>query len=300
MSDLEQLDRFWNYGDPAATEAKFRELLPQAESGSDLHLQLLTQIARTYGLRGQFDESGALLDEVEGQLSDATPVARVRYLLERGRSRNSSGQPDRGREQFLAAWDLAREQGAEFHAVDAAHMLGIVEPHEKQVEWAEKAMGYAEQASDPRAKGWLGPLYNNLGWTYHELGRLDDALETHRKGWEFRQDYDRRRAEKDESFTPPSRETLIGKWAYARMLRSLARHDDAMAVQNELLADWEAFGEPNGFVFEELAESLVATGHAAEATPHFQRALDLLKQIDWFVRNEPERLARLEEMAAGS
>ena len=246
MSDLEQFDRFWNYGDPAATEAKFRELLPEAEEGSDLQLQILTQIARTHGLRGQFDESGALLDEVEGKLTDATPIARVRYLLERGRSRNSSGQPDKGRDQFLEAWDLAREHGAEFHAVDAAHMLGIVEPHEKQVEWAEKAMAYAEQASDRRAKGWLGPLYNNLGWTYHEMGRLDDALETHRKGWEFRKDFDVRRGEKDPDFTPPSRETLIAKWAYARMLRSLERHEEALAMQNELVGDWEGIGEDSG------------------------------------------------------
>jgi tetratricopeptide (TPR) repeat protein len=297
MSDLEQFDRFWNYGDPAATEAKFRELLPQAEEGSDLQLQLLTQIARTHGLRGQFDEATAILDEVEGKLSDETAVARVRYLLERGRSRNSSGQPDKGRDQFLAAWDLAREQGAEIHAVDAAHMLGIVEPHDKQIEWAEKAMNYAEQASDRRAKGWLGPLYNNLGWTYHELGRFDDALETHRKGWEFRKDFDGRRAEKDTDFTPPSRETLIAKWAYARMLRSLERCEESLAMQEELLADWKAFGEDNGFVFEEVAENLVALDRGEEATPNFRRALELLREIDWFVRDEPERLKRLEEMS---
>ena len=158
MADAQEFDRLWNYGDPAGTEAKFRDVLAETEPGGDLHLQILTQIARTHGMRGQFDEAHGVLDEVETQLSDATPTARVRYLLERGRARNSSKQPDRGRDQFLAAWDLAREIGAELHAVDAAHMLGIVEPPEEQVAWAEKAMRYAEGAADRRAKGWLGPL----------------------------------------------------------------------------------------------------------------------------------------------
>ena len=226
-----------------------------------------------------------------------TQTARVRCLLERGRARNSSKQPDRGRDQFLAAWDLAREIGAELHAVDAAHMLGIVEPPEEQVAWAEKAMQYAEGAVDRRAKGWLGPLYNNLGWTYHTMGRLDDALATHEKGWAFRKDVDARRAAADESFTPPSRETLIAKWASARMMRSLERYDDALAIQRELVEDWKSLGEESGFVFEELAELSLALGRAEDAKPHFRHALELLREVDWFVRDEPERLARLEAMA---
>ena len=84
------------------------------------------------------------------------------------------------------------------------------------------------------------------------------------------------------------------------MLRSLERHDKALAMQNELIAEWEGLGEPSGFVFEEMAELLVATGREAEATPYFQRALELLGKIDWFVRDEPERLARLEKMSGSA
>ena len=114
----------------------------------------------------------------------------------------------------------------------------------------------------------------------------------------YRREIDGRRAGKDPEFQPPSRETLIAKWACARMLRSMERHDEALAMLDELVADWTAFGEDNGFVFEEMAENLVAQGRGEEATPHFRRALGLLKQVDWFVRDEPERLQRLEEMSA--
>ena len=52
------------------------------------------------------------------------------------------------------------------------------------------------------------------------LARNPDALETHRKGWDFRQDFDRRREEKQPDWKGPSPETLIAKWAVARMMRS--------------------------------------------------------------------------------
>ena len=68
-------------------------------------------------------------------------------------------------------------------------------------------------------------------------------------------------------------------------------------MQNELVGDWKGIGEDSGFVFEEIAENLVALGRGEEATPHFGRALELLKEVDWFVRDEPERLKRLEEMS---
>ena len=51
-------DALWDYRDPAATEVKFRALLPEAEQGDpDLHAQLLSQIARCEGLQRNFEEA---------------------------------------------------------------------------------------------------------------------------------------------------------------------------------------------------------------------------------------------------
>ena len=49
--DLPAFDGFWNFEDPAGSEAKFRELLPKAEESGDRGYlaELLTQIARTQG-----------------------------------------------------------------------------------------------------------------------------------------------------------------------------------------------------------------------------------------------------------
>ncbi len=285
--ELPPFDRMWDYGKPAETEARFRTLLPKAEASGDLdyHLQLLTQIARTLGLQGKFDEAIVLLDEVEEKLTDAVPVARVRALLERGRSLISSKQAEKARPLFLEALELAKKAKADFHAVDAAHMLGIVARPEQQIAWNMEAMKIAEASKDKRTKGWLGALYNNTGWSLFELKRYEEALEVHKKGLAWR-----------EKIGQPG-PTLIAKWAVARMLRALERYDEALALQQELIATRKQRGEESGFVYEELGELLLVKGQTEEAKAFFVKAWAKLKDESWIRESEPERYARLRKLA---
>lgn len=165
---LPEFDKLWDYAHPDKSEAVFRALVPKARASGDRGylVELLTQLGRTQGLQRRFPEAHRTLDEAEQLLMPETKVARVRYLLERGRAFNSGGQVAKARLLFLQAWDAARACGAEDYAVDAAHMLGIVEPPEKALEWNERAIARAEAAKNPRVTGWLGALYNNTGWTY--------------------------------------------------------------------------------------------------------------------------------------
>ena len=184
MADLPDFDKLWDFQVPDETERKFRELLPRAEASGDrdYHLQLLTQVGRTLGLQGKFAEAHALLDEVEGNLTDDLKVARVRCLLERGRAFNSSKKGDLARPAFLEAWELARSCKADRFAVDAAHMMAIVAPPDEKLSWNVKGMELAEGSGDESARRWLGTLYNNIGWDYHDDGEYERALEVHRKG----------------------------------------------------------------------------------------------------------------------
>ena len=61
-------------------------------------------------------------------------------LLERGRLANTSAEPGRGRDSFLEAWGLAGSVGEDALAVDAAHMLGLVEPPDVAWSWNDRAM----------------------------------------------------------------------------------------------------------------------------------------------------------------
>ncbi|MBI3270592.1 MAG: tetratricopeptide repeat protein [Planctomycetes bacterium] len=286
---LPDFDRLWNYDDPAATEATFRELLPKAEASGDVNYlaQLLTQIARTEGLQRKFEDAHRTLDRVAGMLRDDLKTVRVRLLLERGRAFNSAKKQDQARPLFLEALEVARAAGEENLAIDAAHMLGIVESGEKAVAWDVKAMEMAEAAKDPRAKGWLGALYNNLGWTYHDQGDFAKALELFQKGLAWRQE------------KKQPKETRIAKWTVGRALRSLGRVQEALAKQEELSAEWKAAAEEDGYVEEELGECLLALARGEEARPHFARAYELLSKDAWLAQNEGKRLERMKELGDG-
>lgn len=288
---FEQLDfdALWDYDDPAATERRFRELLPRAEQGDDRswHAQLLTQIARAQGLQRNFADAHATLDRVEALLTPELSTARIRYLLERGRVFNSSGQAERAGPLFQAAFDLAQREQQDFYAVDALHMLAIVAPPAEQIEWNLRALTLAEQSHQPRARGWLGSLYNNIGWTHHAAGRYQQALDMFQSALCERQAAGR------------AGQIRIARWCVARAQRSLGQLQVALATQRELLAELEAVGENDGYVLEELAENLLAQGQPGAAQPYFALAYATLSQDAWLLEQEPARIERLKLLGEG-
>ncbi len=275
------IDAYWEYSDPAASEARFRGLLVEAQG--DDRLELLTQIARTFSLRGDFAQAHKLLDEVEGQLASAGPAPRVRYLLERGRSYNSAGDKERARPLFVQAWAIASENGLDGLAVDAAHMVPIVVAGPEGAEWTRRGVELARRSHDPKARGLLPALLNNHAWNLHDEGRYAEALAIFRE------------AEAAWLATGKQPQGRIARWSVARCLRSLGRFDEALSVQRALEKEWAAAGSSDGFVFEELAELLEATGRPDEAKPYFRRAAEELGKDAWLAKNEPQRLARLRE-----
>lgn len=297
--ELPNFDALWDYQHPDSTEARFREIADRegAAAPVEYRLQLDTQIARTLGLQRRFDEAHAHLDGVEsalaehgdpGHLTNELKIVRTRYLLERGRVHNSSGSPDAARPLFREAWELGRGIRADFYAVDAAHMMAIIEAAESATSWFEKGCAVAEASADPRARGWLGALYNNLAWTYHDAGDYEKALEVFRKAQAWRE-------EKGDTRT-----IQIARYSVARCLRSLERYDEAMAIQQALAKELEAEGSQDGYVHEELGELYLAIGQPETAAPCFARAHALLSADPWLQANESERLARMKRLGRGA
>jgi tetratricopeptide (TPR) repeat protein len=278
----------WDYDQPQATELKFRELLPAAESSGDpsYHAQLLTQLARTLSLQRKFDDAHQLLNKAEQLIgAQAMPVAEIRYLLERGRTYNSAGERQKAIALFKQAYDKALKHKEDFYAVDAAHMLGIAERPQDQLYWNTTAMELAEKSTDAAAKKWLGSLYNNIGWTYHDLKDYNKALDLFEKAlaWHI----DKRN----------DRGTFIAKWTVGRTYRSLDRIEEALVLQKSL---WEEIQRknlaPSGFVFEELAECLLVKNEFTEAKVYFRKAYDILSKDIWLKAREPARLERLKRL----
>lgn len=284
---LVDFQTLWDFADAEKTEANFRELMsqPGALDHPSYRDELLTQIARAEGLQRKFDDAHRTLDQVENHLDGQPATVRVRYLLERGRVLNSSGSTDDARPLFLDAWELARESSLDGLAVDAAHMLAIVERGDKARHWNEVALDHAERSSSPAARNWLGSLYNNLGWTYHDQGDFEKALELFQRALAWREQQD----------DPVA--TRTARWSVARAMRSLGQVEAALVHQQGLLAELQDAGETDGFVFEELAECHLILHNERQARPFFQLAYDELSKDNWLVENEPSRLLRIGELS---
>ncbi|HCB02596.1 MAG TPA: hypothetical protein DEP19_09455 [Anaerolineae bacterium] len=284
-------DSLWDYSNPQETEIKFREVLKQIPETESAHLELLTQIARTQGLQRKFDEAHQTLDEVEKRLKEESKV-KVRYLLERGRVFNSSKHPDKAKPLFEQAFELAKKLKEDNYAVDAIHMLAIVSDPADSLNLNLQAIAYAESSPDEKARDWLGSLYNNTGWSYHDTGDYESALKIFEKAEAFR----RLALSRVEVSKNDASRLRIAIWTVARCLRSLNRVDEALSKQMQLLKEFESVGETDGYVFEEIGECLLLLNRNEEAKPYFAKAYAELSKDGFLVDNEPERLKRLKEL----
>jgi tetratricopeptide (TPR) repeat protein len=286
--DLPDFDSLWNYDRPDETEAKFREILAQAETlGGDKRYQaeLLTQIARAEGLQKRFEEGHRTLDRANAMLEPVSPRIEVRSLLERGRLFNSSGNPSQAIPLFQKAFGNAEAAGEDALAVDAAHMLGICETPQRAMEWNLRALAAAEASGNPKVRRWAGALLNNIGWTHHDQKEFAKALDFFNRALAFREDQGN------------AREIRIARWAVARTLRSLGRVAEALAMQQDLQSQWAKDGDEDGYVFEELGECLLALG-SDHAGKWFAEAYRALSGNQRSMAPEPKRLQRLKELAS--
>src|SRR2546422_6032576 len=181
---VDRLRPLWDFDDLDATERRFRGQLTEEESDAG-RAEVLTQLARVHGLRGDFHECGRELDAAE-RLAGSSPVANVRVDLERGRMHRSSGDAAAALPLFESAFARAREAGEHYLAGDAAHMCAIaVQDREAMEQWTQLGLELGQR--EPAAAYWAGPLLNNLAWSYYDAGEYERALELFQRALEARE-----------------------------------------------------------------------------------------------------------------
>jgi tetratricopeptide (TPR) repeat protein len=287
--DLPAILEVWDFSDPAGSQTQFERLAEQAaEAGAPIYAaELLTQVARCQGLQGQFEAAHATLDSVSTLAQANRPRVRLRIALERGRVLNSSREPEAAKPLFVEAWGIGRDAGEDYLACDAAHMVAIVGSLPEAEGWTDRARQLALESKDERVRHWLGPLSNNLGWSYFDAERYPEAL------GQFEMSL---RAFLKEPDTEVRQ--LIARYAIGKTLRAMGENSEAVGIQEKLRLAFAARGEEDGYVFEELAEGYSALGQTEESCQAAQDAARILGADPWFVENEPERLERLRELGA--
>jgi tetratricopeptide (TPR) repeat protein len=242
------ISKLWDFRDPELSEGRFRSALATVSPDEALILQ--TQIARTYGLRRDFSQARQILVEIQPQIQNASVEAKVRYHLEWGRTYASTAHPpesqaaearEQARSAYMRAFELAQDGNLDDLAIDALHMMTVVDTApEDQLEWNRKAVAFMQSSSQPEAKKWEASLRNNTGYALHLLGRHEEALK------EFRLALAARELEGN----PQS--IRIAHWMIAWTLRALNRLNEALAIQLRLERECDEAGEPDPYVFEEL------------------------------------------------
>lgn len=238
----------WDFSRPELSEERFRSALNDASADDALLLQ--TQIARTYGIRGNFSQAQQILFGIEPQIQSASIETKVRYYLELGRTYSSATHPpesqtpearELARSAYLRAFELAQDEKLDSLAIDALHMMTFVDTApEKQVEWNRKAMALMQSSSQQDAQKWEGALHNNTGYALHLLGRYEEAL------LEFKLAL----AARERDGNPQS--VRIAHWMIAWTLRAMGQLNEAIEIQLRLERECNEAGEPDPYVFEEL------------------------------------------------
>lgn len=253
------VDALWDYAQPVRTEQVFREALARAQG--DEALILVTQIARTFTIRGEFANAERELEAIEPKLAAAGVEVRVRDALERGRILRGQGQGGQARPFFMRALDLARPAGLEALTADAMHSVALVEPtREGRLAWHERTIDFAREAKDPRARKWEPAALNNMGITLNEMGRHDLALPVLQKALAiYRQ----------QGLAPAIRG---GRWLVAHTQRLSGDLEAARQGFEALEKDDAAAGIADRYVFNELVSVYEARGDAAAAEAYRKKS----------------------------
>lgn len=172
---LEQGDATFRARDYAAAREQYREAAEVAAALGDKQVQVeaLSQVARCWSLVPDLAEGRAWLRRAEELASPEEPQGWTRYLGVRGIFEREEGDKARAMATFVEMYNYAMARGLYRRAIDAAHHVAIVAPPEDQITWSKKGIEAAEALGEA---GWLGVLWNNLGWTYFDAGDLDQAL----------------------------------------------------------------------------------------------------------------------------
>lgn len=164
-------------------------------------------------------------------------------------------------------------------------------------QWNKIAISLAEKTNDKRCYAWLGPIYNNLAQNYIEAEKYLNALQSFKKC-------------KIHAEERGDQIVICGaSWGIGRSLRSLNELDKALAIQTELLMQYEKILNENslpielvrigrGLVYEELAEIYSAKNMKEQSRKYALLAYDNLSKDPWMKKLYPKRIERMYELGS--
>jgi tetratricopeptide (TPR) repeat protein len=291
---LEEADQIFRNRQYERAGSMFESLADDALAAGDdsVYVEAAAMRARSYLIQGNAAEGRPWLSLAAEKADPAEPRAWSRYLGVRGRFEWEDGDNTKATETFRTMFDYCGEHGLYDRAVDAAHMIALTGDPEEKFEWAMRGIDMAEKGN---MIGWLGPLWNNLGWDYVDAGRYEEALEALEKAREYHY------------MGTADIPKLIADYSVAHVLRLKGDLDLAREAMEDVFKRAEGLkqeGNPDalewmGLSRWELGEITVARGEAGLGLGMMQKALGELEEAGmptWDAEDWEKRKARVAEL----
>jgi len=162
----------------------YEAIAGDADAAGDVsaYVEACAMRARSYLIREEGATGRPWLEKAAARADEREPLGWSRYLGVRGRFEWKGGDNETATLTFREMFDHCERSELWDRAVDAAHMVALTGDPDEKLEWATKGIAMAEKGE---MTGWLGPLWNNLGWDYVDAGRYDDARDALVKAREY-------------------------------------------------------------------------------------------------------------------
>ena len=289
---IEQADGLFQSGSYADAGELYKQAVTAAEQdpGNESLVEALSMVARSHLIQDEADEGRPWIQRAEAVATPDQANDWSRFLSVRGRFEWKDRKDNaKATAIFKEMYEYCITHALHDRAIDAAHMVALTGSQEEQVEWALKGIDAAEQGGHD---GWLGPLWNNLGWTYVELKQHDKALDALLKARHHHHQRSGVVQKLAADIFVGQAYRLVGnldeseKWineAHQRARTLWAEHPDD-----------DDFKERLGNTHEQLGELAAARGSMREALRHLEQSKELLSSAGaekW----DPEGLRRLSD-----
>lgn len=267
---IAQADSLFNSGKYEESREIYLKAAKEDKSSGDSSImaEAYAMIARTYLITEKKEDGRPWLERAAQYADPGKPSGWSRYLGVRGRFEWQDKKLEKATATFKEMYDFCSKNGLHERAVDAAHMVAITGGPQDQIEWGLKGVREAEAG---HIEKWLGPLWNNLGWTYEDMGKYAESLDAYLKAREYHYKYG------------DQKNKLCADWAVGHVYRLLGQADSAAHWINPgLLAGFESIDDTEfqGWTFKEMGEISLLESKPDSALSHFSKAEEKLKAAD--------------------
>jgi tetratricopeptide (TPR) repeat protein len=288
MELLNQADSVFGLREYVNSRRFYQKALDAAKKAGDNSsmTEAMAMITRTYLIEKNMEIAVNWMHATEQIALEQEHLGWSRFQAVKGRFLWRENKLQEATKLFERLYEYCSKNKLHERAIDAAHMVAITGDYQEQINWGHKGIKEAEEGN---VTGWLGPLWNNLGATFEDMGQYDSSLMAYRKARDYHYEHG------------TEANKMIADWAVGHAYLNLKDYDSAekwltpLIVWCQRLDDTEFLGLTAwdlGEVYYARGEPEKALGFYIVAEKHLMKA----GMEDWDSEGMEEIRSRIAEI----